>query len=178
MYRKNKSINRLKHLKYRNIYIKIDRNRMLDIVIHYSYVWNLSQQKALHITVCVRPCISTCTLYCIPFQEKQFQNRTWAVIMGSSDPRSTSGSSLPKSDTSSSHLTNPGQTPMHDINLTHPIVILSVGSITQHHRRWHCHAPHLSEAKHLGETKQWSCHHILQRAVVLLFSCWWLVAVC
>jgi hypothetical protein len=42
MYLKNKSINRLKHLKYRNIYIKIDRNRMLDIVIHYSYVWNLS----------------------------------------------------------------------------------------------------------------------------------------
>jgi hypothetical protein len=42
-YRKNKSINRLKNLKYRNIYIKIDRNRMLDIVIHYSYVWNLSQ---------------------------------------------------------------------------------------------------------------------------------------
>jgi hypothetical protein len=43
MYRKKLSINRLKHLKYRNIYIKIDRNRMLDIVIHYSYVWNLSQ---------------------------------------------------------------------------------------------------------------------------------------
>jgi hypothetical protein len=42
MYRKNKSINGLKNLKYRNIYIKIDRNRMLDIVIHYSYVWNLS----------------------------------------------------------------------------------------------------------------------------------------
>jgi hypothetical protein len=40
---KNKSINRLKNLKYRNIYIKIDRNRMLDIVIHYSYVWNLSR---------------------------------------------------------------------------------------------------------------------------------------
>jgi hypothetical protein len=39
---KNKSINRLKNLKYRNIYINIDRNRMLDIVIHYSYVWNLS----------------------------------------------------------------------------------------------------------------------------------------
>jgi hypothetical protein len=45
MYRKNKSINRLKNLKYRNIYIKIDRNRMLDIVIHYSYVWNLSQAR-------------------------------------------------------------------------------------------------------------------------------------
>jgi hypothetical protein len=29
-------------MKYRNIYIKIDRNRMFDIVIHYSYVWNLS----------------------------------------------------------------------------------------------------------------------------------------
>jgi hypothetical protein len=47
MYRKNKSINRLKHLKYRNIYIKIDRNRMLDIVVHYSYVWNLSQRHRM-----------------------------------------------------------------------------------------------------------------------------------
>lgn len=50
MYRKNKSINRLKHLKYRNIYIKIDRNRMLDIVIHYSYVWNLSLYRSTSFT--------------------------------------------------------------------------------------------------------------------------------
>jgi hypothetical protein len=35
MHPKNKSINRLKNLKYRNICIKIDRNQMLDIVIHY-----------------------------------------------------------------------------------------------------------------------------------------------
>jgi hypothetical protein len=44
---KNKSINRLKNLKYINIHIKIDRNRMLEIVIHYSYVWKLSRSLGL-----------------------------------------------------------------------------------------------------------------------------------
>ena len=59
---KNKSINRLKHLKYRNIYIKIDRNRMLDIVIHYSYVWNLSHYKSYF---CRHLWLPQCFLQCI-----------------------------------------------------------------------------------------------------------------
>jgi hypothetical protein len=43
MYPKNKSINRLKNLKYINIYIsKSIEIEIFENVIRYSYVWNLS----------------------------------------------------------------------------------------------------------------------------------------
>jgi hypothetical protein len=52
MYPQKNSTHRLKKLKYRNMYIKIDRNRMLDIVIHYFYVWNIYQNTVSIFSVC------------------------------------------------------------------------------------------------------------------------------
>jgi hypothetical protein len=131
-----------------NVYIQKQR---VQLVQAHSVACSLLARPHVH----TRSCTSTYTmyyiLYSIPFNEEQFHNRTWSVIMGSSDKRSTSGSSVRKSDRVGyiqKQSDQPAQTPMKDINLTLPtLIFLSHLNRSTTVRRWHCQAPHLSEAR-------------------------------